>query len=130
MWSSARAGETLGLRITSLARTVPTETLWLAGEILQLALYSLAVESIMERSVAEGRLYYCTVAGGFSERVVSMNSQTREQPVRFSESLTARSSAASFHWLRGRKPAIGVIFWVYVVLMKKSARLRRINSRS
>lgn len=48
------------------------------GEILQPVLYSLAVESVMERPVAEGRLYYCTVAGGFSERIVSVNPQTRE----------------------------------------------------
>jgi len=48
------------------------------GEILQPAFYSLAIESIMERSVAEGRLYFCTIAGGFSERVVPINSQTRE----------------------------------------------------
>jgi CRISPR/Cas system-associated exonuclease Cas4 (RecB family) len=32
----------------------------------------------MERPVAEGRLYYCTVAGGFSERIVLINSDTRE----------------------------------------------------
>jgi len=49
-----------------------------AGEVLQPAFYSLAVESIMERSVREGRLYFCTIAGGFSERSVPMNAQTRE----------------------------------------------------
>jgi ATP-dependent helicase/nuclease subunit B len=49
-----------------------------AGEVLQPAFYSLAVESIMERPVGEGRLYFCTIAGGFSERSVPMNSQTRE----------------------------------------------------
>lgn len=48
------------------------------GEILQPAFYSLAVESIMERAVAEGRLYFCTITGAFSERVVPMSPQTRE----------------------------------------------------
>jgi ATP-dependent helicase/nuclease subunit B len=48
------------------------------GEILQPVLYSLAVESFLEKPVAEGRLYFCTAVGGFSERVVPMNSKTRE----------------------------------------------------
>lgn len=49
------------------------------GEILQPALYSLAVESLMKKTVTEGRLYYCTAAGGFSERLVPLITRTRQR---------------------------------------------------
>jgi CRISPR/Cas system-associated exonuclease Cas4 (RecB family) len=48
------------------------------GEVLQPTLYSLAVESFMKKSVIEGRLYYCTSAGGFAERIVQLAVQSRE----------------------------------------------------
>ena len=48
------------------------------GEVLQPTLYSLAVESFMKKSVIEGRLYYCTSAGGFAERIVPLAVQSRE----------------------------------------------------
>ena len=48
------------------------------GEILQPTLYSLAVESLMNKSVVESRLYYCTSVGGFAERVVPLAAQARE----------------------------------------------------
>ncbi len=48
------------------------------GEVLQPVLYSLAVESLMEKPVTQGRLYYCTTAGGFAERIVSMGAQARQ----------------------------------------------------
>jgi CRISPR/Cas system-associated exonuclease Cas4 (RecB family) len=48
------------------------------GEILQPTLYSLAIESLMKKSVVEGRLYYCTSVGGFAERVVPLAAQARE----------------------------------------------------
>jgi ATP-dependent helicase/nuclease subunit B len=48
------------------------------GEVLQPTLYSLAVESFMKKSVVEGRLYYCTSAGGFVERIVPLTVQSRE----------------------------------------------------
>jgi len=49
------------------------------GETLQPALYSLAIESLMKKPVTEGRLYYCTAAGGFSERVVPLTPRTRQR---------------------------------------------------
>ncbi len=49
------------------------------GEVLQPVLYSLAVESLMKKPVTQGRLYYCTAAGGFAERIASMGAQTRHR---------------------------------------------------
>jgi len=48
------------------------------GEVLQPVLYGLAVEAALKQPVVEGRLYFCTVAGGFSQRVVSLNKTARE----------------------------------------------------
>lgn len=48
------------------------------GEVLQPVLYGLAIEAALKQPVVEGRLYFCTVAGGFSQRVVSLNKTARE----------------------------------------------------
>jgi len=47
------------------------------GEMLQPVLYGLAVEQILAARVVESRLYYCTRAGGFSERVVPLSPEAR-----------------------------------------------------
>ena len=47
------------------------------GEVLQPVLYALAVQQLLERDVAEGRLYFCTSRGGFTERVVPMGDFAR-----------------------------------------------------
>jgi ATP-dependent helicase/nuclease subunit B len=47
------------------------------GEMLQPVLYGLAVERLLAAPVVQSRLYYCTRAGGFSERVVSLSAETR-----------------------------------------------------
>jgi ATP-dependent helicase/nuclease subunit B len=47
------------------------------GEMLQPVLYGLAVEHLLGAPVVQSRLYYCTRAGGFSERVVPLSPQTR-----------------------------------------------------
>ncbi|HEY6291603.1 MAG TPA: PD-(D/E)XK nuclease family protein [Terriglobia bacterium] len=47
------------------------------GEVLQPVLYGLAVEIAKRARVAEGRLYFCTSVGGFSERVVKLHDVTR-----------------------------------------------------
>jgi ATP-dependent helicase/nuclease subunit B len=47
------------------------------GEMLQPVLYGLAVEHLMSARVVESRLYYCTRAGGFSERRVSLSGEAR-----------------------------------------------------
>jgi ATP-dependent helicase/nuclease subunit B len=48
------------------------------GRALQPVLYALAVEKLFrEQSVRSGRLYYCTVAGGFEEREVTLDDDAR-----------------------------------------------------
>jgi CRISPR/Cas system-associated exonuclease Cas4 (RecB family) len=49
------------------------------GEALQPVLYALALEKrFPEQTVESGRLYYCTAAGGFAERVVPLDKEARE----------------------------------------------------
>jgi hypothetical protein len=47
------------------------------GAILQPVIYSLAVERALGTTVAVGRLFYCTAAGGFGERPIPLNETTR-----------------------------------------------------
>jgi ATP-dependent helicase/nuclease subunit B len=47
------------------------------GEMLQPVLYGLAVEHLLAAPVVQSRLYYCTRAGGFSERVVPLSEEAR-----------------------------------------------------
>jgi hypothetical protein len=47
------------------------------GEILQPILYALACERVLPEPVEAGRLYYCTAAGGYEERVVVLDAQAR-----------------------------------------------------
>ena len=47
------------------------------GEYLQPVLYALAVEAALQRPVVEGRLFYCTTAGGFSERSIPLDAVAR-----------------------------------------------------
>jgi CRISPR/Cas system-associated exonuclease Cas4 (RecB family) len=49
------------------------------GEALQPVLYGLAVEQIFGQPVVESRLSYCTRAGEFSERVVTMADPARRR---------------------------------------------------
>jgi RecB family exonuclease len=49
------------------------------GEMLQPVIYGLAVEHLLGARVVESRLYYCTRAGGFAERVVPLNDETRSR---------------------------------------------------
>ena len=49
------------------------------GEMLQPVLYGLAVEQIFGARVIESRLFYCTRAGGFSERLVPLSQDARSQ---------------------------------------------------
>jgi len=43
------------------------------GKVLQPVLYALAAEKLLEHRVEAGRLYYCTSAGGYEERVVEID---------------------------------------------------------
>ncbi len=47
------------------------------GKTLQPVLYALAAERILGEPVAAGRLYYCTAAGGYEERVVTIDTAAR-----------------------------------------------------
>jgi RecB family exonuclease len=47
------------------------------GEMLQPVLYGLAVEHLLGAPVVQSRLYYCTRAGGFSERLVPLSEEAR-----------------------------------------------------
>jgi RecB family exonuclease len=48
------------------------------GEILQPVLYALACERLLPEPVEAGRLYYCTAAGGYEQRVVPLDDRSRE----------------------------------------------------
>ena len=48
------------------------------GKTLQPALYALAAEQILDQKAGTGRLYYCTAAGGYEERIVPLDLGTRK----------------------------------------------------
>jgi hypothetical protein len=48
------------------------------GEVLQPVLYGLAVEAALKKPVAEGRLFFCTATGGFSERIIPLDDTARK----------------------------------------------------
>jgi ATP-dependent helicase/nuclease subunit B len=47
------------------------------GEVLQPVLYGLAVEATFAQPVPEGRLFYCTARGGFTEHIVRLDARAR-----------------------------------------------------
>src|SRR5262249_25675663 len=49
------------------------------GERLQPVLYGLAVGHLLAARVVESRIFYCTRAGGFSERLVPMSPEARSR---------------------------------------------------
>lgn len=49
------------------------------GAVLQPVLYSAAIEAGLGKKVTHGRLFYCTTAGGFDERLIEINDYTRGQ---------------------------------------------------
>jgi CRISPR/Cas system-associated exonuclease Cas4 (RecB family) len=49
------------------------------GAVLQPILYSVAIEEGLGATVAEGRLFYCTTAGGFSEHAIPIDDHARKQ---------------------------------------------------
>ena len=48
------------------------------GKSLQPLLYALASEKLLKRRVESGRLYFCTAVGGYEERVVPLDGNSRE----------------------------------------------------
>ncbi|HEV2177715.1 MAG TPA: PD-(D/E)XK nuclease family protein [Terriglobia bacterium] len=57
------------------------------GEVLQPVLYGLAVEAALGERVSEGRLYFCTAAGGFSERAVRLHDVARQRGLQVLETV-------------------------------------------
>ena len=47
------------------------------GAVLQPALYGLAIEAGLKSRVSQGRLFYCTGAGGYAEHEIPLNDRTR-----------------------------------------------------
>lgn len=47
------------------------------GEVLQPVMYGLAIESALNRSVSQTRLFYCTARGGFSEQILPLDQTAR-----------------------------------------------------
>ncbi len=47
------------------------------GRILQPVAYALAAKSVLGEEIASGRLYYCTAAGGYEERIVEIDANAR-----------------------------------------------------
>jgi CRISPR/Cas system-associated exonuclease Cas4 (RecB family) len=47
------------------------------GKILQPVIYALAAERMLNHPVQSGRLYYCTAAGGYEDRVVAIDEEAR-----------------------------------------------------
>jgi ATP-dependent helicase/nuclease subunit B len=47
------------------------------GSVLQPVLYGIAVEAALGRPVSQGRLFYCTGAGGYAEHEIPVNERTR-----------------------------------------------------
>lgn len=56
----------------------PTNVVVGGGRVLQPLLYSLAAERLLNEPVDSGRLYYCTLAGGFEQREVKLNDDARK----------------------------------------------------
>ena len=48
------------------------------GEYLQPVVYGLAVEAALKRTVVEGRFFYCTTEGGFTERCIPLDPNARQ----------------------------------------------------
>jgi ATP-dependent helicase/nuclease subunit B len=53
------------------------------GKILQPLIYALASERILGAPVEFGRLYYCTAAGGYEDRIVAINDDARKAGAEF-----------------------------------------------
>jgi CRISPR/Cas system-associated exonuclease Cas4 (RecB family) len=77
-------GQSPALRITDHKtgrnRTTPRTVIG-GGATLQPVVYGLAIEQVLGRPVREGRLYYCTAAGGFAEHPVPLSDANRRAAI-------------------------------------------------
>ena len=65
------------------------------GAVLQPVLYSAAVQQGLGRQVVEGRLFYCTTAGGFAAHPIPVDDRTRAQALQVLE-IIERAVAGGF----------------------------------
>ena len=65
---------------TGKNRTTPA-TIVEGGRVLQPVLYAVALEAMTGQTVDEGRLSYCTTAGGFTERPIGLDDLIRRRGV-------------------------------------------------
>lgn len=78
------------------------------GRSLQPVLYALAVEKLFpDQPVRSGRLYYCTVAGGFEEREVPLDDDAREAAKVVADTLGSALAAGALP----AAPAAGACEW-------------------
>ena len=77
------------------------------GEVLQPVLYGLAVERVLGRPVAESRLFYSTLSGGYGVRSVPLDDTARRHGPRCSRSSTGPSRTGSSCPPRAGRPASG-----------------------
>jgi RecB family exonuclease len=77
------------------------------GQMLQPVLYGLVVEQLFGARVAESRLYYCTRAGGFSERTVGLTPDARARGAQVL-AVIDRAVAAGFLPAAPRPRACGI----------------------
>ena len=65
------------------------------GAVLQPVLYSVAIEQGLGKKVVDGRLFYCTTAGGFAEHQIAINDYTRGQGLAGADDRRSRGRAAA-----------------------------------
>jgi CRISPR/Cas system-associated exonuclease Cas4 (RecB family) len=53
------------------------------GKTLQPVFYALAAERVLAAPIFAGRLYYCTAAGGYEERIVEIDEAARKSAREF-----------------------------------------------
>jgi RecB family exonuclease len=56
---------------------VPKDAVVWGGQALQPVLYALVAEALFDKPVESGRLYYCTAAGEFTERLIPLDDGSR-----------------------------------------------------
>ncbi len=98
------------------------------GKTLQPVLYSAAIEQGLGKKVFEGRLFYCTTAGGFGKHPIPINDYTRGQGL---EVLTIidRAIARGFLVAAPDKDACRWCDFRAVCGPREEERIRRKNAR-
>ncbi len=66
------------------------------GKILQPVIYALAAEQMLGAPVEAGRLYYCTAAGGYEDRIVTIDEESRASLRDFASILSAALTSGFF----------------------------------